>query len=279
MAETDLARRMAPAQVDDALEPLALPGVIADGDRILALHDTTEPVEIGCGAKHAPIAQTLILRAVVAVHARRVVEGRNIEPTRRWGPVLPALAAGCVLLAGRGVPHEHDPPLAPDLVLPLGLWRQGGNPPVRWIDDERRARTRRLHRGIDGVICPRNVLRTPGRAAPVTPLVSPASLIPCGPLFRGRKLSIAKLWRPFKGCSVDVEPDALQVRMVPHVRGCGLATHRDRGELQNHQDGGEHDDHTERLEQSSLHVPTSSKQAIRLPANCTLDTPRCRSRQ
>ena len=88
---------MASAQVDDALEPLALPGVIADRDRLLTLHDTTEPVEIGCGAKHAPIAQTLILRAVVAVHAQRVVEGRNVEPARRWGPVLPALAGGAGL--------------------------------------------------------------------------------------------------------------------------------------------------------------------------------------
>ena len=48
MPQMDLARGMAPAQVDDALEPLALPSVIADRDRILALDDAAEPVEVGC---------------------------------------------------------------------------------------------------------------------------------------------------------------------------------------------------------------------------------------
>ena len=122
MSQTNRARRMAPAQVDDTLEPLPLPSVIPDSDRILALYDAAEPIEIWCGTKHAPIAQTLVLRAVVPVHAQRVVEGGDIRSTRRWWPELPAFAGGRALLAGRGVPHEHDTPLAPDLVVLLSLW-------------------------------------------------------------------------------------------------------------------------------------------------------------
>ena len=38
----DLARRMLPAQVDDALISLALPRVIPERDRVLTLHDATE---------------------------------------------------------------------------------------------------------------------------------------------------------------------------------------------------------------------------------------------
>ena len=70
------------------------------------------------------------------------------------GPVLSALAAGRLLLAGRRVAHQHRPPVAFDVLLPLRLGGQGGDAPVRGIDDERRARTRRLRRAEDGIVGP-----------------------------------------------------------------------------------------------------------------------------
>ena len=85
---------------------------------------------------------------------------------------------------------------------PLGRRRPGGYPPVRWVDDERRARTRRLDRRIDRVICPGHVLRTPGWPTPVTPGVSHADLVLCGPalqesqiLGRPAPAPVQRVWR------------------------------------------------------------------------------------
>ena len=46
VAKADVARRMVPAQIDDALESLALPGVDADRDRVRPLHDAAESGEV-----------------------------------------------------------------------------------------------------------------------------------------------------------------------------------------------------------------------------------------
>ena len=89
MPQTDPTRRMAPAQVDDALVPLTLPGILADRDGIRTLHDAAEPVEIGCVPRHAPVAQALVLRPVVAVHAAGVVEGAKLNRRRDGGPHSP----------------------------------------------------------------------------------------------------------------------------------------------------------------------------------------------
>ena len=159
----------------------------------------------------------------MAVHAVRVVEGRNIKPARRWWPVFSALAGTHLLLAGVRVPQEHELPLTLDLLLLLGLCGHGGNPSARRIDDERRARTRRLHRGIDGVICSGHVLRCPDTFAQIPARVSHARQILFRPLFIGRKLSVAKCWVSLEGRAVDIEPDALQVWMPPRGRGRSLS--------------------------------------------------------
>ena len=88
VAEADVARRMAPAQIDHALVALALPGVDADRDGVRPLHDAAEPVEVRRRSPHAAVAQALILRAVVTVHAPRVVERGHFGEARRGRPVL-----------------------------------------------------------------------------------------------------------------------------------------------------------------------------------------------
>ena len=84
VAEADVGRRMAAAQIDDALESLALPGVDAERDDVLPLHDAAEPAEVRLRSQHAAVAHALILRAVVAVHALRVVErGHFVDASAR----------------------------------------------------------------------------------------------------------------------------------------------------------------------------------------------------
>src|SRR6267378_502264 len=94
---------MVPAQIDDALESLALPGVDADRNRVRALHDTAESDEVRFRSSHAAIGHALILGAVMAVHALRVVERGHFGSARRWRPVLPAAAGGHFIFTGIGV--------------------------------------------------------------------------------------------------------------------------------------------------------------------------------
>ena len=116
VAEADVARRMAPAQIDDALESLALPGVDADRDRVRPLHDAAESGEVRFRSRHAAVAHALILGAVVAVHALRVVERGHFGAARRWRPVLPAVAGRHLVLAGIGVLKEGQAELTVETV-------------------------------------------------------------------------------------------------------------------------------------------------------------------
>ena len=254
--QTDPGRRMAAAQVDGALVSLALPGVVADGDGVLALHDAAEPVQVGRAPRHAPVAQALILRAEVAVHAAGVVEGNDVEPARRRRSVLPAGAAAAADTAGLGAAQKHEAPLALHFVAALGLRREGWDSPVRRVDHERRARARGPRRRVDGVVRAGHV-RPAVLPARVAPRVHHAGLVSLGPLGGREELAIPELGGPFEGRGVDMEPDALQVRMPPRGPVRSLPLHRHGGELQQHRDGCDGRCHTERLEQSSPHLHTS----------------------
>ena len=52
---------------------LALAGVVADGDGVLALHDAAEPVEVGRAPRHAPVAEALVLGPEVGGSYGRVL--------------------------------------------------------------------------------------------------------------------------------------------------------------------------------------------------------------
>ena len=188
----------------------------------------------------------------MAVHPRGVVEGRDIETTWRRRPVFPTLAAARLLLARRSVPHEHELPFALHFVPLLRFVRQAWKPPVGRVDDERRPRPRRLHRCKDSVVGPGHILRRPAWAAleaPPSGHVEPyACLIRFGPLFSGRKLSVTKLARPFEWRGIDIEPNALEVRMPPRRRIRSLAPHPRRGELQHDHECCEHHYYTDRLQ-------------------------------
>src|SRR6185436_10681840 len=126
-------RRMVPAQIDDALESLALPGVDADRNRVRPLNDTAESSEVRLRSRHAAIGHALILGTVVAVHALRVVGRGHFVSPRRWRPVLPAATGGHLIFAGIGVLKQGQAELAVATVQFLNARRQSGNSAVRRI--------------------------------------------------------------------------------------------------------------------------------------------------
>src|SRR4029434_1617971 len=103
---------MVPAQIDDALESLTLSGVDADRNRVRPLYDAAKSDEIRFRSRHAAIGHAVILRAVVAVHALRVVERRHLGSARRRRTVLPTAARGHFVFTGVGVLKQREPELA-----------------------------------------------------------------------------------------------------------------------------------------------------------------------
>src|SRR6185436_7127270 len=99
---------MASAQIDHALESLALPGVDADRHRVRPLYDAAESDEVRFRSRHAPIGHALIFGTIVAVHALSVVERRHFVSARRWWSVLPAGAGGHFIFTGIGVLKQRQ---------------------------------------------------------------------------------------------------------------------------------------------------------------------------
>src|SRR6478609_3450696 len=99
---------MASTQIDHALESLTLPSVDAERDDVLSLHDAPKSGVVRLRAQHAAVAHALILRAVVAVYALRVVGRRLLVELRRRRTVLPTGAAVHLVLARVGVLKERQ---------------------------------------------------------------------------------------------------------------------------------------------------------------------------
>src|SRR5262249_53042716 len=127
---------MVSTQIHDALESLTLAGVDTKRDDVLPLHDAAESGEVGLRAEHAAVAHALIFRAVVAVHALRVVGRRLLVELRRGWAVLPTGAAVHLVLAGVGVLKERQAELPVETVPLLHFLRQRRDATVGRVDDE-----------------------------------------------------------------------------------------------------------------------------------------------
>src|ERR1700730_17347307 len=87
---TDGWRKMrAPVHGDDALPPLPLANIVEDRHRAGVIHDAPVATKIWQQGAHATLRHAAVLRAVGAVEASRVVEGRDLRSAWRGRAVLP----------------------------------------------------------------------------------------------------------------------------------------------------------------------------------------------
>src|SRR5207244_7482191 len=100
----DAGREMRPSIHDDvALPTLALTHVVEDRDTARRLHDPSEAdvSKLGQPAGQAALRQGGVLRAILAIHARGVVAGRQLRESRRGRRIVLAAVARRLLVFAR----------------------------------------------------------------------------------------------------------------------------------------------------------------------------------
>ena len=129
---------------NDPLPSLSLTRIVENRDSAARLHNLAESTEVRQEAGQATLTERPVLRAVAAVDgAAADSSGRNIgrrhfASPRRRRPVFPARAACQLVLAHIGGLQEgklERSKFGPSL---LDVRRDGRNPAIGWVHDQRR---------------------------------------------------------------------------------------------------------------------------------------------